>query len=85
MTSDLLSRYIRDARQAYRLCVDGLGVPDPTDFCSLLRAARDQRVERKGQITTKEGVGYTYHIHGLESTSVTSLRCARIFSVNQAA
>jgi hypothetical protein len=65
MDKELLLRYIRDARQTYRSCVDGLGVPGPTDFCSLLRAARDRRVERRGQVTTKDGVAYTYRVHGL--------------------
>src|SRR5690242_13710539 len=44
MKPDLLSRYLRDARRAYRLCAESLGVPDPADFCSLLRAARGRRV-----------------------------------------
>jgi Domain of unknown function (DUF6896) len=65
MIKDLVQRYVCDARQVYQACVESLRVSDTPGLSALLRAARNGQIERKGQVTTRDGASYTYRVHGL--------------------
>jgi hypothetical protein len=65
MSLELVRSYVRDAVQAYQACTSALGVSSPAlDLFALLRAARSGGVIRRGELTTQDGVGFAYHIHG---------------------
>src|SRR5262245_57461278 len=59
MNIDLLHRYFNDARRTYRACVVELRVSgSPADLMSMLRAARNREIDRKGQVATSSGEVY---------------------------
>ncbi len=73
MSLELVRSYLHDSVQAYQGCASALGVSGPAlDLFALLRAARSGDINRRGELTTPEGVRYGYHIHG-SGYSLTAL------------
>ncbi len=65
MSLELVRSYLHDSVQAYQACAAALGVSSTTlDILALIRAARVGGFNRRGEVTTPEGVGYAYHVHG---------------------